>query len=601
MASQDIINISDSESDTEKFGSNNKNADRKVFGVDGSNIEGHNRLDIARNIDNKENQDYINPPIASNSDVPRVTINMGHEQDKTDTSEVDRPKPFLALLDRAAMEKERLARIARKAGGMRPKRKREPDESDIDVVQVDDTMIEDTVDSDEFELSKRSKMETANNMKFPLGVVKKTAVAGYDRKGDDITIDEILEADHLRMAMLSAFQIDYNWILEKVDPSRTKLSFVIHNPSDRQDPNIYKKLPFRVCVPRNSGGCMHSKLQILVFDKFVRVCIPSANLEAYDWGETGIIENIVYVQDFERKARSDQIVESEFADQLICFMRHQGVFDDIIELLKNGVVWRNTENVRFVHSIAGSYTLSTNPTFTGLFSLATSVRSLIGINNKINGRIRMDYLASSVGSLTSTYLTNLYKAASGEVSTAGYRAPSISFPAIVNRFRLYFPSHETIVLSKGGKDTAGVICFQESYWSKPGFPREIMFDAQSARNGCQMHSKMLLVRIDNPINNIAGYAYVGSANISESAWGKLNANVNEPKIHVRNWECGVLLPVSTPVVNTRYTSSDSTKWTVDDVFRKSSIPVPFKVSENLRYKSTTVPWFFKQMIQRFQL
>ena len=39
--------------------------------------------------------------------------------------------------------------------------------------------------------------------------------------------------------------------------------------------------------------------------------------------------------------------------------------------------------------------------------------------------------------------------------------------------------------------------------------------------------------------------YVGSANMSESAWGKLLYDKKEKaaKINCRNWECGVLLPV----------------------------------------------------------
>ena len=41
------------------------------------------------------------------------------------------------------------------------------------------------------------------------------------------------------------------------------------------------------------------------------------------------------------------------------------------------------------------------------------------------------------------------------------------------------------------------------------------------------------------------WVYVGSANLSESAWGKLSFDKKAKawKINCRNWECGVLLPV----------------------------------------------------------
>lgn len=41
------------------------------------------------------------------------------------------------------------------------------------------------------------------------------------------------------------------------------------------------------------------------------------------------------------------------------------------------------------------------------------------------------------------------------------------------------------------------------------------------------------------------WAYVGSANCSESAWGKLTIDrkTGKEKLACRNWECGVLIPV----------------------------------------------------------
>lgn len=51
------------------------------------------------------------------------------------------------------------------------------------------------------------------------------------------------------------------------------------------------------------------------------------------------------------------------------------------------------------------------------------------------------------------------------------------------------------------------------------------------------------------------WAYVGSANCSESAWGKLvrpkkgkgtkTATATATKLNCRNWECGVILPIRT--------------------------------------------------------
>jgi hypothetical protein len=37
---------------------------------------------------------------------------------------------------------------------------------------------------------------------------------------------------------------------------------------------------------------MHSKLQLLKYKTYLRVVIPTGNLTSYDWGETGVMENV---------------------------------------------------------------------------------------------------------------------------------------------------------------------------------------------------------------------------------------------------------------------------------------------------------------------
>lgn len=51
---------------------------------------------------------------------------------------------------------------------------------------------------------------------------------------------------------------------------------------------------FRFCFPSMEGqiNCMHSKLQLLAHPTHLRIAVPSANLVPYDWGETGVMENV---------------------------------------------------------------------------------------------------------------------------------------------------------------------------------------------------------------------------------------------------------------------------------------------------------------------
>lgn len=88
------------------------------------------------------------------------------------------------------------------------------------------------------------------------------------------------------------------------------------------------------------------------------------------------------------------------------------------------------------------------------------------------------------------------------------------------------------------------------------------------------------------------WAYVGSANCSESAWGKLVKDrvSKTPKLNCRNWECGVLLP------HARFQAPDSSPGypksiTGLDIF-KGLVPIPMQYPGD-EYSSRR-PWFYSE-------
>lgn len=68
---------------------------------------------------------------------------------------------------------------------------------------------------------------------FPDGIVKKTWARGYPRS-NDIKIEEVLQKDDLQLAVLSAFQWDDEWILSKLDMTKTKIMCVVQAENDTQ-------------------------------------------------------------------------------------------------------------------------------------------------------------------------------------------------------------------------------------------------------------------------------------------------------------------------------------------------------------------------------
>ena len=131
----------------------------------------------------------------------------------------------LQALDRKAMERERLKRLA-------AKRPREPlnqgdhGDNDDDVVEVPPPKrLQRAVPTGRVPVSAAGASSTTS-LQFPDGVVKRTWAYGYPRMGDDIKIDEVLRKDKLELAVLSSFQWDDEWLLSKIDIRKTKLFLI---------------------------------------------------------------------------------------------------------------------------------------------------------------------------------------------------------------------------------------------------------------------------------------------------------------------------------------------------------------------------------------
>ena len=123
------------------------------------------------------------------------------------------------MLDRKKMEAERLARHA----------KRNHSSYNDDVVEIPPPKRQ-ALSSEGVRPSPQPAMKLA----FPTGVVKRTWARGYPRAGDDVKIEEVLQKEHLQLAVLSSFQWDEEWLLSKVDLKKTKLLLVAFAADETQ-------------------------------------------------------------------------------------------------------------------------------------------------------------------------------------------------------------------------------------------------------------------------------------------------------------------------------------------------------------------------------
>ncbi|KAH6684447.1 tyrosyl-DNA phosphodiesterase-domain-containing protein [Halenospora varia] len=435
--------------------------------------------------------------------------------------------------------------------------------------------------------------QSTSGVQYPDGVVKKTWALGYPRTGEDIKIEEVLQKDSLQLAVLSSFQVDYSWVASKLDPE-TKVIWVLQ-AKDQATKDFYCSTAdknYKFCFPSMEGqvNCMHSKLQLLAHKTHLRIVVPTANLVSFDWGETGVMENMVFLIDLPRHPEGKTTAPSEvasFATELIYFLNAMGLDQQTIDSLRK-FDFSRTARLGFVHSIGGSHSGS-NFKRTGYCGLGSAVRRL-GLQT--DEALTIDFVASSIGSLKIQYLKSMYLAFQGDDGMTEYEwrtnKPSKAkgqVESAVERkisddvkkfFKIYFPTQETVARSRGGIQAGGTICIQPKWFYGDAFPRALFRDCENLREGMLMHSKMIFARPHKALRGSVAWAYVGSANLSESAWGRLvkDKTTKQPKLNCTNWECGVIFPIAAGEANGLNGQQEGPPGM--DVF-KNHVPVPLVI------------------------
>ncbi|KAF3399761.1 Tyrosyl-DNA phosphodiesterase 1 [Penicillium rolfsii] len=532
-------------------------------------------------------------------------------------------------IDRKQMEQERLARLAKRKCGRPPSTQPAPKASRLTEydapprgrVLLSQLPPNADVRNNSSSSNSPSRVQPTDRplMQYPLGAVKKTYVAGKPRMGNEITIEEVFQRGDLNVAVLSSFLWDIEWLFSKFDTKKTRFILMMgakEESTRKQYREETASMPtLDLCFPpmEPQVNNMHSKLMLFYHPGYLRVAVPTANLTQTDWGENGI-----------ELGAKVETSNTAFKEELVYFLKASNLRDDAIKALED-FDFSQTARYAFVHTIGGSRTGEAWKR-SGYCGLGRAVRQL-GLQP--SGPINIAYVSSSVGSLNDEFLRAIYLAAKGDDGLMDYKlrytrqsTSQTNDPQRAhmlqlgqewqNRFKVYFPSAQTVRLAHLDPDrTAGTVCFSSRWWLGEKFPRRVLKDCESER-GVLMHNKLMYVWPSEPIqmpdgNKCQGWAYVGSANISESAWGRLikDRTTGQPKLNCRNWECGVLVPVVAPGGRACSQASDATTITLDtatasesksqqlqaDIFQ-DTVPVPMKLP-GADLTESRPPWFFQ--------
>ncbi|EAW08666.1 uncharacterized protein ACLA_095990 [Aspergillus clavatus NRRL 1] len=649
---QDVVDLtadSDDDDDDELLPVNPKSKSVISSKMESSEASDDEDLKRAIELSLQQSEDIEEAP----SDARNSRVGDNKESTQPDKKEIStaevRPSQSSGILglNRKQMEEERLVRMAKRkaedTGSVDLRQVKHSKTESSSSVRPSDTKIFSTASIAKHAVPPKNTTPPAARqlqslqpsrkpgVQFPKGIVKKTHAQYCPRMGDDITIEEVFQKDDLELAVLSSFIWDMEWFFSKLDTKHSRFLLVMQAKDDatkrQYEAETASMRNLRLCFPPMDGqiNCMHSKLMLLFHPEYLRIVVPTANLTPYDWGEMGgVMENSAFLIDLPRKSSTLSSSDSKtaFLEDLVFFLSASRLHENVIAKLGD-YDFRETKHIMLVHTIGGSHI--ENFSKTGFCGLGRAVKAL-GLSTFKS--ISIDYVTSSVGSLTDEFLRSIYLACQGDdgmtehalrtTKTMPARPPTTTSSILLkpaaeeckDRFRVYFPSQTTVEQSRGGPNCAGTICFQQRWYEGPKFPKHLLRDCKSRRPGLLMHNKMLFVTPDEPItlpdtSQCQGWAYVGSANLSESAWGRLvqDRATKRPKLNCRNWECGVLIPVRAEATAENRPKESESK-PVDgldkpgegevermlDTF-KDTVPVPMRVPGQ-RYGPGLKPWFF---------
>lgn len=208
-------------------------------------------VDLSRDSDGSEDEKAIHPQTMSvagaktqndnrpvfHEKVQKPSISTTVSKKPEVASEDIPPKSLLQGLDRKQMEAERLQRQKRKASisppGIRRSKQRTETYQRPSVNQESSAPRSDCLEksasgpvSTQSSHPENLKPSPSPGIQFPRGTVRKTWAFGCPRD-EDIKIEEVLQKSDLKIAVLSAFQWDVEWLFRKVDLAKTKIVFVM--------------------------------------------------------------------------------------------------------------------------------------------------------------------------------------------------------------------------------------------------------------------------------------------------------------------------------------------------------------------------------------
>lgn len=290
------------------------------------------------------------------------------------------------------------------------------------------------------------------------------------------------------------------------------------------------------------GSC-HSKVLALVYPTFLRVVITSCNMMDVD---TELNDNHWYIHDLP-KLPVRKKPSSDFETGLLAHLQALGTPQEFLDSIQGRYDYSSVK-VQLVTSVPGVHS-GTKAENHGLLRLRRVVKDL-DLNlarAKSKNQLRLEVCAASIGNLNAKWLDGFFDCAIGrkriQVPETDCDVPS--------ELKIFYPTTEDVNDANGEPQpgSGNIGCHTRPWPAAPKAVQNLFHHYHSKDAGRIFHQKLIMAYNPDDPAAVPRYVYVGSANLSQSAWGALEndkrgneATCDLKLVKTTNYECGVVVP-----------------------------------------------------------
>jgi hypothetical protein len=262
--------------------------------------------------------------------------------------------------------------------------------------------------------------------------------------------------------------------------------------------------------------------------------------------DTELGDNNWYIHDVPKRSFPSALSPTGFEADILEHVEALGAPEAFLDSIR-GAYDYSTVKVHLVTSVPGTCS-GAKAEKHGLLRLRRIVK---GLNLELpekdeSGELQIEVCTASVGNLTAKWLNGFHDCALGKdtlaASNGTYEVPKL---------KLFYPTMQDVNnADEAARDAASNIGCHLRPWDKaPQDVKRIFHHYESKDPGKLFHQKFILAYNSKNNAQLPYYVYVGSANLSQSAWGALehdkrgNEATSDTKlVKLTNFECGVLVP-----------------------------------------------------------